>query len=360
MKETISVATLYKREPPEDFPLVDMAWIRWIRMSQQLAGLGFEVDIIANSTSDRSVQVRENVRFVPFSQFEPCKYDVVKTLFHRGYESLALAGGERHPFIISKLGSVVGSNDTIAGVHFFGDERRWLYELQQRMHEHSRYITILTEQSKKLWELEFGRCDNVLLIPTGVDSHTTPPHRNPYREFQEKIAVYIGNLYTEMQKEVNLFWQRRLNSLGGLLKKKGIRLCVIGPGRTNQLDAEAVTYLGAVENERVWDYHYFADVGVALAQGSVQHNESSKIYYYIRAGLPVVSEAPIPNNFLIEQSGLGFIAEYGDDRMMAELIERAVQTEWPRKKAVAYMLEHHTWEKRAAVYGEIIRGAFGV
>ena len=120
-----------------------------------------------------------------------------------------------------------------------------------------------------------------------------------------------------------------------------------------------MTYLGAVENERVWDYNYIAHVGVVLAQGEVQHNESSKIYYYLRSGLPVVSESSVPNNFLIRESGLGLIADYGDDRMMAELIETAIHAQWPRKEATAYMLENHTWEKRAQVYADIIHGALG-
>jgi hypothetical protein len=117
--------------------------------------------------------------------------------------------------------------------------------------------------------------------------------------------------------------------------------------------------LGIVDNDRIWDYQYFADVGIVLAQGDVQHNESSKIYYYLRSGLPVVSEQPIPNNHVIVESGLGLISDYGDDRMMAEMIEEAVHRAWPREAAIAYMLEHHTWERRAQVYADLLGEAFG-
>lgn len=72
-----------------------------------------------------------------------------------------------------------------------------------------------------------------------------------------------------------------------------------------------MTHLGAVDNDRVWDYHHFADVGLVLAQGDVQHNDSSKLYYYLRSSLPVISESPVPNNFLIRESGLELIADYG-------------------------------------------------
>jgi glycosyltransferase involved in cell wall biosynthesis len=358
MKKPITIATLYRRGPLGDLPLLNMAFVRWLRISQHLARLGFDVDVIA-TTSSQPAQPTEHLRFVPSSQFRPDDYDVIKALFHRGFETLAAAGGAEHPFIISKLGSVVGGTDGTPGVHFLGEERRSLYEIQQQIYSQSRYVTVLTEPSKELWEREFGRRDNVLLVPTGVDSHIPPPNANPYREFGERIAVYIGNLYDEMQKHINLLWQRRLNALGRLLKSKGIRLCVIGPGHTEELDPSAVTYLAAVGNDQIWDYHYFADVGIVLAQGEVQHNESSKLYYYLRSGLPVVSESSVPNNHLIEESGLGLIANYGDDQMMAELIEQAARTEWPREAAIAHMLEHHTWERRARVYSEIIHATLG-
>src|SRR5215216_1231700 len=105
MTKPITIATLYRRGPLGDLPLLNMAYIRWLRMSQHLARLDFDVDVIANTTAE-PVRTNEHLRFVPFSQFRPDHYDVIKTLFHRGYESLASAGGAEHPFIISKLGSV--------------------------------------------------------------------------------------------------------------------------------------------------------------------------------------------------------------------------------------------------------------
>jgi hypothetical protein len=149
-----------------------------------------------------------------------------------------------------------------------------------------------------------------------------------------------------------------LNGLGGRLKRKKIRLCFVGMGDVNQLDPEAVTYLGTVENDRIWDYHYFADVGIVLAQGLIQHNESSKIYYYLRAGLPVVSEDAIHNNNLIREASCGLIARYGDEDMMADLVETAVYRKWAKEEAARYMVENHTWDHRARVYDRLIRQEF--
>jgi hypothetical protein len=292
---------------------------------------------------------------VPPAAFDWRRYDIIKTLFHRGFQTLAQFGGDAHPFIVSKLGSVVGSDDGVEGVHFVGDERRGLYEVQQRIAAASRYVTVLTEQSRQLWEQDTGRRDNVLLVPTGVDRRLPPPRANPYAGFEERIAVYIGNLYDGSQRHVNRVWQQKLNDVGRILRKKKVRLCLVGPGAVDELDPDAVTNLGKVPNERIWDYHYFADVGLALAQGPVQHNESSKIYYYLRAGLPVVSESPIPNNHLIHETGLGLVAPFGDTGQMADMLAAAATARWPRRRASRHMINRHTWDHRARLYEAVFR-----
>jgi hypothetical protein len=347
----VRIATVYTREAFDDFRPTTMNFTRWLRISESLAGLGYQVDMVMNG-SGRTACPKANLRAIPYAQVNWRDYDVVKTLFHKGFKSLVEEGGGDHPFIISKLGSVAGSCDT-PGVHFFNDERQRLYDLQLQMARASRYITVLTEDSRRLWEREHGG-GNILLVPTGVDSIIPAPGENPYRAFPEKIVCYVGNLNQEEQRDINLLWQERLNALGRRLKRRGMRLCVISRGLTDRIDPEAVTCMGTVENDRVWDYHYFAAVGISLAQGRVQHNESSKIYYYLRAGLPVVSEAPIPNNGLIEEANLGLIADYGNDEMMAGMIEDAVARPWNRARAMEYVVANHTWDKRALIYRELI------
>ena len=99
--------------------------------------------------------------------------------------------------------------------------------------------------------------------------------------------------------------------------------------------------------------------GIALAQGPVQHNESSKLYYYLRTGLPVVSEAPIPNNRVIEEARCGLIAPYGDDDTLAEMVEAAARRPWDRAQAVRYVLAFHTWDRRMQVYQQLFAAGLG-
>ena len=351
----VRIATVYTTHVRAPLKPCTMDTVRWMRISEAFARLGHEVDIIIRSDVPKQ-HVAENLRYVDVKSVRWSDYDVVKTLFHSGFDLLERLGGDDHPFIISKLGSVVGSHDDVAGVYFYGDVRAKLFATQQKIASRSHLITILTEESAQLWNEEHGRAEDVLLLPTGVDEILPGDMHNPYHAFGEKIVVYIGNLYNMAsgQRKVNVLWQTRLTSIGRILKQRGIRLVVIGPGKSDLLDPEAVTYLGPIDNEKIYPYKYHADAGLVLAQGDVQHNESSKIYEYLRSGLPVVSEAPVPNNAVILQSGLGYIADFMDDNHISSLLERAVNTEWDRQAAMAYMVENHTWDKRASVYHSII------
>ena len=74
----------------------------------------------------------------------------------------------------------------------------------------------------------------------------------------------------------------------------------------------------------------------------------------------MVSEEPIPNNHLIKQSGLGFIADYKDNQMMADMIEAAIYQNWHKEEAIQYVLNNHTWDKRVQIYDALIRKEFNL
>ena len=358
-KKSIKIATVYTKAPFEEIKIYTMEMIRWLKISEAIARKGYSVDVIINNGKEIK-QVTHNLRYVSYAKVNWLDYDIVKTTFHLGFKSLIEEGIAQHPFIISKLGSVVASRER-QGVHFHGEAREKLFSIQKEINHRSKYISILTDSSKRLWNREFSKENNILLVPTGVDKNIPLPRKNPFKKFKEKIAVYIGNLYSkEYQRDVNLRWQCRLNNIGRILKRKDIRLCLVASGEVDRIDQANVTYLGSVENKAIWDYQYYADVGIVLAQGAQQHNESSKIYYYLRAGLPVVSESPIPNNSLLKESCLGFVSEYDDDEMMADLVEKAVCKNWDKSAAVNYILRNHTWDKRADIYDQIIKKEFNV
>lgn len=353
----VRIATVYSDSHFRAFRACDMSLIRWLRMSEALARKGYQVDMIVNLETELVFDL-PNLRCVSYTEVSWDRYDVIKTLFHLGFQSLMRGGGIDHPFIISKLGSVVGEDEYTPGVYFHGDEHRELLEIQQQVARHAAYVVVLTQESEALWRRQYGTDVRLLRVPTGVDRVLPLPAANPYANMESKVAVYIGNIYSDTQQDINHLWQRRLNALGRALSGHGLRLCLIGPGNTSDLDHSVVTYMGALDQNEVWDHFYYADAGVALAQGPVQHNESSKLYYYLRTGLPVVSEAPIPNNWLITESGLGYIAPYADTEALAERVHAASTRRWHFHSAIEYMKQHHTWDCRASVYQKAIEAHF--
>jgi glycosyltransferase involved in cell wall biosynthesis len=356
------IVTVYNRQRKE-FPPTDMSHIRWLKISEALAELGHEVDIATSEWTwgtwwrkRTPIRLKRNLRKVPLSRVRWNDYDVVKTLFHRGIETLEIYGGIKHPFIISKLGSVVGPRD-MQGIYFYGDFREWLYSMQVKIDKTSKYIALLSQPAKDLWESCFGPKDNVLLVPGAVDCDIPPAGRDPYPRDGKPRCVFAGNIYDRhSQPEANRVLVQKLSALGKLLAQRGIRLFMIGPGDVSKLDRKAATHLGVIPYAETWDYFRFAQVGVVVAAGEFMHNnESSKIYYYLRAGLPIVSEMGFPNDYVIAESKLGFCVENGNLELMADRIEEAVRSKWDRDFAVRYVLENHTWEKRVAVYDKLIR-----
>jgi hypothetical protein len=304
----------------------------------------------------RRVTLQDGVRMVPLTGIRWSDYDVVKTLFHDGFTTLAERGGGDHPFIIAKLGSVVGAED-MPGIYFHGRTRERLYETQREIAAAARYVTVLSPQAGELWGTCHGRKQNVLLVPGAVDAAIPPPGKDPYPARGRRRVLFAGNIYRlQDQPEANRVLVAKLNALGKHLAARGAQLFFLGLGNTRALDRTVVTHLGHASYEASWDYLRSADVGVVVAAGPFMHNnESTKIYHYLRAALPVISEAGFPNDHVVTDSGLGEVVPNGDMELMADRIDAAARRDWDHDAALAYILGAHTWDCRAAIYDRLIR-----
>lgn len=362
------IISVYERSPREhdvqygELIPINMSYIRWFKIAEALARLGHEVDMAIPDYFDgilkhSELSINSIVRKVPLSKINWRDYDIVKTVFHRGFETLEMYGGAGHPFIISKLGSVVGPQD-LDGIYFYGGIREKLYSIQKKIHQASKYVTLLSEKAGELWRHCFGKADNILLVPGAVDRQIPPPAKNPYGEERRKRCLFAGNVYTDLtQPEANKALIDKLNQLGKLLAPHGVKLYLLGNGDVSKLDERYVTYLGTAPYRESWNYLHYADVGLVVSAGRFMHNnESSKLYYYLRAGLPVVSEDGFPNDYLIPESRLGFLVESGNLELMAQkIIEAAEKKDWDRDHARNYILTRHTWDIRAEVYGSVLK-----
>jgi glycosyltransferase involved in cell wall biosynthesis len=210
-----------------------------------------------------------------------------------------------------------------------------------------------------MWTTHVGSGENILLVPGAVDRFVPAASRDPYPRHSRKRCLFAGNLFDKhFAAAGNAILVEKLNSMGRCLSEKRARLYVLGPGDGSRLDNRYVTYLGVVPYEKTWDYFHFAHVGLELVKAGRFHqqNESSKLYHYFRAGLPLVSEEGLPNNHVIQEANLGFVVENGNFELMAQKVEEAAQRDWNREYAMNYILQNHTWDQRAEVYDRVIRG----
>ena len=178
---------------------------------------------------------------------------------------------------------------------------------------------------------------------------------NPYHSEEVDVSFWNERPASGFYFLPNTILIDKLNRLGERLTPRGVRLYMVGPGDISRLDRRHVTHLGVVSYDAAWDYIFHADVGVVVAPGPFVHNnESTKIYHYLRAGVPVVSEAGFPNDHVVVESRLGYVVPNGDVEAMAARVEDAANRQWDRAAAIDYVLRHHTWHARAAVYQPLI------
>ena len=354
----VRIACVYGQEDMSRLVVANMSHIRWVRMAEALARRGHQVDLVVNRR-ERTAPLAAGVGEVSFEDVRWERYDVVKTFFHRGFDALRAAGGAQHPFILSKLGSVVGREQT-PGVHFYGAVRAQLLETQEQIARRSRVVTILTAENADLWRRTHGAATPLVQVPTGVDAELPPPGPSPYPAIgvDGPVALFAGNLYSlHQQPEINRLWQDRLNRLGRALDRAGLRLVAMGTGVTDRLDRDAVVHVGPVPLREFWDWQRHAAVGLVLAQSTVQDNESSKIYYYLRTGLPVVCEQPVPNAWLVRDTGHGVLVPYDDVEALAAATAKTALAPPLANGLPQYMALHHSWDARARLYDAVLAAA---
>jgi glycosyltransferase involved in cell wall biosynthesis len=339
----------------------DMSFIRWLKIAEALARQGHEVDIATREPRvlfrNRAVRMAPRLRRVPLSSVRWGEYDVVKTVFHAGFETLRRYGGADHPFIIAKLGSVVGGED-LPGVYFYGEQREELFAIQERIRDRARYVTVLSRQGGDLWRQWHGDQPELLLVPGGVDEKLPRVGRSPYRQEETKTVLFAGNIYSpSVQPEAHEVLVDKLNELGRLLIPRSARLHFLGTGDTRRLDREVIRVHGSVPYRRSWPYLWFADVGVVVSAGKFMHNnESTKLYHYLRAGLPIVSESGFPNDGLVVDSGHGRVVASGSMARMADAVAEVAAGEWDRQAAIDFVLCRYTWDRRCETYRQILPG----
>lgn len=343
------IALAYRKSPL--LPRDGMDLIRWHSIAGALATMGHSVSLLGDV--HQSGATRDNIHYAPLSGLATGEYDVI---FVQTPSVIPMV--PEHPFIVCRVGRVA-SEDAPSRV---GESlRHQMIGFQQEVAQRCRLVVVTTEENKERWVRFHGNQVACYVLPNGCPELIPAPPPRPLLDEQRSV-VYFGSISCER-------FVRRLNTVAPLLQSRGMQLFYAGrdadePYKSGEdsLDLQHITTLGCFDHDEIWDYLQSAAVGIAFATGTeLFDSEISKLYAYLRAGLPVVAESGIANQHLVEETGWGAVTEYGNASEMATAVEH--WRDAGRNAAVAaYMASTQSWSQRATELSAILTvyaGDFG-
>lgn len=326
-------------------PLVPPTGIDLVRLRAIAGGLlanGVEVDVLA--PVDREALMAGAIPVRPLHCLAKGRYDIVKTCYHF---SIELIGDYEGP-VVSRIVRVVDEHLPERDAK----DRDTLLRCQDKIRRRAAVLVVNNVENQRRWLARYGSGLPVELVPNGCPRHIPAPGQNPFDPATRNL-LFLGSIAAPRMVTV-------LNALAVKLAPAA-RVHVVGLNKARwyggtwdcRLDPAIVEH-GQVPETDIWNYIHHADVGLALATGPHGFdNDLSKIYSYLRGGLPVLAEAPVLNNPLIVQTGLGKIVGFDDP---AALVAGALwllhnpPTAAEKSAAMTLMAQAHCWQRRVKRY----------
>lgn len=338
------VAIVFHKNPCAHPVGIDLVRLRAI--ARGLMSRGVETEIVSPVECDRILD-----GFIPVRPLralrEEGRYDVVKTSYH---DSIMLVEDFAGP-IVSRIVRVVDERLPKRDEQV----REKLLHCQSLIRSRSAALVLNNEENRKRWHEMYGDALPTRIIPTGCPAVLPDAGGNPYPPGPPPI-LFLGSLAAPRMVHMLNAVARQLRGSATVHLVGRNKARMYGGDRDCMLDQLIVDHGEKVEDE-VWPYIMHAAVGLALATGiDPFDNDVSKIFNYLRGGLPVVSEHPIVNNWLVEQTGMGRVFGHG---MITELVASVHSLlDCPpelktRMAAMRFMAEHHSWDRRVESYMEL-------
>ncbi len=327
-------------------PPTGMDRIRWRQIGGHLAELGHEVHMV----TDQPAGVRA-VNGLPVQRHtDVCwdEFDLVKVCYQHSINLVPA-----HPALIVRMCRVVDARRPRRD----GARRARYLQNQQRIAEVARFVAFNGSHNADRWRLKYGDRQEILIVPTGCPVRIPVPLASPF-EPGRRIILFCGSITSPRFTTV-------LNRVGRGLARLGsdAQLHIVGrnrlhlyEGRTEPLDRTVMHVHEAVDEESAWQYILHADVGVAPAPSDDEfESELAKIYYYLRGGLPVVTESTVSNRSLVAETGHGAVAQFGNTRDLLDKIGVALSLRPRNARVMAHMAATHGWNRRAGVYADVLQ-----
>lgn len=343
------VAVVFHKNPFAAPTGIDLVRLRAITSGLIIRGI--ETNVIA--PVQHSGMLDGNIPVYGLNHFqESAPYDIVKTCYH---DSIKLVP-TKNKNIVSRIVRVVDSTFPERD-NFF---RTKLLECQKLICDRAVIVIFNNEENRSRWIKFYGGSAQTEIVPTGCPLVIPPPIRNPYHT-HKKILLFLGSvaavriLHMLNQLAEYMTDVAEIHLVG--LNKAGM----YGAGSGCELSPLIVNH-GQKPEHDTWDYIYHADAGLAFATGPQPFdNDMSKIYSYLRGGLPILSEEPILNNELVVGLQYGSVFGYGDlaaliSRCRTLLINPPIQK---RDHVMERMAADYSWDRRVDRYIELFKQLVG-
>jgi glycosyltransferase involved in cell wall biosynthesis len=317
--------------------------VRLLALASGLRAAGVAADILA--PVPRSARL-EGVPVLPLLALRgrPA-YDLVKTCYH---QAIFRAEGFQGP-LVARLVRVVDERRPIRD----RAQRAGLLQAQRAVSERAQAVAFNNRENLARWQRLYGESLPCVLTPTGCPGRLPPLGPNPFAQGRPAV-VYAGSLASPRQVKTlgrvarALEGKAQVHLLGR--NKSGLY------GRRVELSPLVIDH-GEKTPREVWSYLRWASAGLALAVGPEPFdNDSSKALHYMRAGLPLVCEAPILQGPLAVELGLGRVCPYGDADGLAQTLNGLLRDPpgpGRRRAARAYMARRHGWGNTVRTYIEL-------
>lgn len=334
-------------------PLLPATGIDLVRLRAITGGLikaGVRAEVIAPVENEALLD-----GFIPVKPLSvltgSAPYDLLKTSYHF---SIKLIGDYAGP-VVSRIVRVVDERYPQRDVTF----RQELLQCQERIRDRASGLILNNPENEIRWRDRYGDSLRIALIPNAAPARIPAQGANPY-EGREPAVLFLGSLAAGRMVRI-------LNDLAETLQGEafvhfvGLNKCSMYGEETDCRLAPLVTDHGERPEQEVWDFIRYAKVGLALATGPLRFdNDISKIFNYLRGGLPVLSESPIVNNHLIYETGHGSVFEFDDFGDMISKLRGILENPPGNREAVMeFMIREHSWDTRVETYRTFLQETLG-
>ncbi len=339
----MKIAILFHKNPYSEATRIDL-----IRMRQMSAGLrrrGMDVEILAPVACEGALENGIPVRHWS-ALTEAGRYDLVKTCYHFSVGQAEAFSGPMISRIVRVVDKTYPERDAPC--------RAELLRAQEIIAGKASAVILNNAENAERWGKFYGHDVPVVLVPTGCPSVIPPAGRNPFAA-GERVVIFLGSVASQGMLDM-------LNAAAGKLAGWAV-IHLIGADKSalygigGKLSTKIIQH-GELPEPLIWDYLRNADMGLALATGPhLFDNDISKIYNYLRAGLPVLAEDRIITNHLISETGHGKIFRFGDGTDLAATCLEMLDTDYKARSAevMDHMIRLHSWDERAGRLADLIR-----